>query len=524
MFPRTVMIGCVVLAVLRLVLAAAHEITPAEAELWLAAQRPAWGYFDHGPLAAWLVKLSSLAFGAHPLAVRVWAAPLMLGVTWVTWRLVFSLFGEKAAGWAVAVLNVAPWFNVAGILFLPASLAFALAVPALWLTWRALHRAGRWDWHWPAAGAVLGLSVLAAPEGLAGLLGFAVLLAVPRRWRGRLRRPGPWVALATALGVACPWIFWVAGRELLPVWSHWIEFARAWTWKAGAVQALSLVGLASPVILAGVAWTVWADAHAAVVSMRRRWAGQKWHDDPFDQKDGRVFLLAFVPAGVVLAAVVALRGGQGMGFAAVPGFAAVLLLTARWLETPFAPAAHRLAQNVTFIVASLWALAVVNSDFCRHLGTGWPYAHDPTPAWRGWRATAAVVDRAVADMARETGRPVFLMAGSAELAALLEMTTDGKSDALFAGDARDVRCQAPLRAVVDGDHALWPRADRAADGGYEGRDAVFVVEGEPAEAPGWLTAQFASVSRAGTVEIFRGEWPVRRLTFFACRGYRRPAW
>ena len=56
MFPRTVMIGCVVLAVLRLVLAAAHEITPAEAELWLAAQRPAWGYFDHGPLAAWLVK------------------------------------------------------------------------------------------------------------------------------------------------------------------------------------------------------------------------------------------------------------------------------------------------------------------------------------------------------------------------------------------------------------------------------------------------------------------------------------
>ncbi len=52
------------------------DLYPDEAQYWLWSLHPAWGYYSKPPLVAWLIALSTYAFGDGEAAVRL-AAPLL---------------------------------------------------------------------------------------------------------------------------------------------------------------------------------------------------------------------------------------------------------------------------------------------------------------------------------------------------------------------------------------------------------------------------------------------------------------
>jgi hypothetical protein len=52
---------------------------------------------------------------------------------------------------------------------------------------------------------------------------------------------------------------------------------------------------------------------------------------------------------------------------------------------------------------------------------------------------------------------------------------------------------------------------------------LFVSEVDSPPALTLLSQQFRHLERLGQVEIRRGGWPVRTLSFFACRSWRGPA-
>ncbi len=104
---------------LRLLLAAVLPLSPDEAYYFQWAQHPALGYFDHPPMIAWWMAASTAIFGDSPLALRAFA-PLSFAL--IAQRLFLwmrRMAGERQALWVVTALNVAPLFNLGGVILTP---------------------------------------------------------------------------------------------------------------------------------------------------------------------------------------------------------------------------------------------------------------------------------------------------------------------------------------------------------------------------------------------------------------------
>ena len=79
----------------------------------------------------------------------------------------------------------------------------------------------------------------------------------------------------------------------------------------------------------------------------------------------------------------------------------------------------------------------------------------------------------------------------------------------------------PARLAIDSDFSWWPGYTQEPT--WTGYDALFVSEVDSPPALTLLSQQFRHLERLGQVEIRRGGWPVRTLSFFACRSWRGPA-
>ena len=86
-FPRLFLILLAVLFVLNLFQASVTELIFDEAYYWYYAQNMAWGYFDHPPMVAFLIKISSLIFDGE-LGVRFMSTVLSAGTYIVLWLLI----------------------------------------------------------------------------------------------------------------------------------------------------------------------------------------------------------------------------------------------------------------------------------------------------------------------------------------------------------------------------------------------------------------------------------------------------
>lgn len=532
--PRPLFLGLLLLTVLRMVVANASELTPPEAELWLAARHPAAGYFSAGPWPVWMTWLGTHLAGDGPAGVRLFAPWLMLAASWLAWRLTLAMFGSAAAMWLVAILQLVPLVNVAAVRAVPGAWAFGWGVLALWWWWQALHRASRWAWQWPASGVAMGLAALSDAAGWWLAPGLLCLLALPRRWRKQLARPGPWLAWGVMLLVLSPWLVWQHGVHWLPWRTHWLgltrglEFAPFAKWLGHIVLALS------PLLLAGVVWAAWRGVEEGVQSWRRRWQGGLGADDPLGQKDGRVFLLASMVPAAVGAVIFAFMGQGALTLVALPAFATLAFLVAWWVVSPLSPVLRRLTQNATLILAAAYALVSLHPDLLRHIGLRWPYRWDPLADAVGWSALAQHLERR-ADALRpmtetaasaETPAPApFCLAGSPALAA--QVCYVGRAWLVQAAEAPvfftdGLICQPLATAAVDNDFAFWPRytaPEKAAL--FAGRDALFLHDRElTPEQRNRLQGQFEQVEDGGWIELRRGGLPVRRLSCFIARRFR----
>ncbi|WP_318310566.1 ArnT family glycosyltransferase [Flagellimonas crocea] len=86
-FPRLFLILSAVLFLLNLLQASFTELIYDEAYYWYYAQDMAWGYFDHPPMVAFLIKVSSLFFDGE-LGVRLMSCVLSAGTYLLLWSVV----------------------------------------------------------------------------------------------------------------------------------------------------------------------------------------------------------------------------------------------------------------------------------------------------------------------------------------------------------------------------------------------------------------------------------------------------
>lgn len=193
----------------RMPLAAHLELSPDEAYYWLWSKRLAMSYFDHPPMVAWMIALSTKLFGNGELAVRLPAllcgATVIFALAVTAWLLAPPEKRDGAASATALIAAVMPLTHAGSILVSPDSPAaafWAVALAALAAAVRGRESA------WYLAGAALGLALLSKYNAVCLGASMALLAVYDRDTRAQLKGPGPWLAALLSIALFMPVILW----------------------------------------------------------------------------------------------------------------------------------------------------------------------------------------------------------------------------------------------------------------------------------------------------------------------------
>lgn len=266
--PRALVLGLLALTALRLVVAARAGLVDDEAyyRLWSLDLR--FGYLDHAPMVAWLIRAGRTLVGDTALGLRLFAPVGVLLGSLLLWRMVALVEGRDTATRAALWFNAMILVGAGSVLMTPDTPAVFFWGATLWaLTELAVSRDPAW---WPVVGVMAGLDL--ASKYSAFFLGLGILLwlvstRASRRWFAAWQT---WVGGLVALLLFAPVVHWNATHD-------WASFAKQFgrtavkEWRFDTpfelvgVQIL-LVGLPMvPFVALGIgrAWRGWRDGNAA---------------------------------------------------------------------------------------------------------------------------------------------------------------------------------------------------------------------------------------------------------------------
>jgi 4-amino-4-deoxy-L-arabinose transferase-like glycosyltransferase len=208
---RTVWLILLAAVVLRLIIAARIPLVDDEAYYWAWAQRLAWGYPDHPPAIAGLIRLTTTLLGDSPLGVRTGPVLLTLGIAWLLYDLGRLMFNSQVGALAALWFQTIPLFSIGGILSFPDAPFTFFWLLAMWALWQSRAGDRRTAW-WILTGAAVGLAALSKVAAIFLAVGAAGYLAwgePERRW---WRRWEPYAAAAVAVAWIIPVLQWNAAH------------------------------------------------------------------------------------------------------------------------------------------------------------------------------------------------------------------------------------------------------------------------------------------------------------------------
>jgi len=190
------------------------ELIYDEAYYWYYAQNLDWGYFDHPPMVAFLIKLSSFFFNGE-LGVRLMSCILGIGTVALLWTIIEH---EKKKDYIVhffLLLFAMPLLNVYGFLTLPDTpllffTALFLVTYKRFLTTKSIGTA-----------IFLGLTMAALMYSKyhAVLIIFFVLLSNLKL----LKNKYAWIAVTISLLAYLPHFLWLYENDLVTIKYHLFE-------------------------------------------------------------------------------------------------------------------------------------------------------------------------------------------------------------------------------------------------------------------------------------------------------------
>jgi Dolichyl-phosphate-mannose-protein mannosyltransferase len=214
---KTVLI-VVALVALRLMGAAWTPLTFDEAYYWMWSKHLSFGYYDHPPGVALVIRLGTLIAGDTEFGVRLVSILLALPMSFAVYRTAAILFGgQRVAASATILLNVTLMAAVGTLIVTPDSPLLVASSFVLFFLAKVLE-SGRGAW-WLAVGAAIGLALLSKYTALffgAAILVWLVSVPKQRRW---LISPWPYLGAVVALAIFSPVVLWNADH-------HWVSFVK----------------------------------------------------------------------------------------------------------------------------------------------------------------------------------------------------------------------------------------------------------------------------------------------------------
>lgn len=177
-----------------------------EAQYWAWSRDFALGYATKPPLLAWIIAFTDSVCGSGEACIRAASPVFYLATSVVIYFIAEELYGEEAGFWTALTfaLLLGASFS-ARIISTDVPLLFCWAVALL--AFIKLLRGP--DWRWTIVlGVALGLGLLAKYAMAYFVLGVALAALLDRDVRVLLRRWQPWAALAVALLILSPNVYW----------------------------------------------------------------------------------------------------------------------------------------------------------------------------------------------------------------------------------------------------------------------------------------------------------------------------
>src|ERR1700685_3260759 len=245
---RNTAVAVLALVALRLLGAAWTPLTFDEAYYWMWSKYLAFGYYDHPPMVALVIRLGTMIAGDTEFGVRLVSILLSLPMSFAVYRTAAILCGgRRVAATATILLNVTMMAAVGTLIVTPDSpLLVASSFVVLYLA--KVLETGRGAW-WLAVGVAVGAALLSKYTAL--FFGPAILIwlvCVPKLRRWLL---SPWLYLGgfVALLIFSPVLLWNADH-------HWVSFlkqigrARIEDFKLGFIGELlpTQVAFATPLV------------------------------------------------------------------------------------------------------------------------------------------------------------------------------------------------------------------------------------------------------------------------------------
>jgi hypothetical protein len=202
-------LACV--ALFRLLLAGRFGLGVDESHYVMYARHPAWGYFDHPPLVAFLCALTS-RLGQGIFYIRLGPILCATASLVLVRYLALALYrDERVAFWSQILLLVMPYQQLLMVALLPDATLNLSWCAALLMVWRAVQ-AGKWR-YWILSGVFWGSALLSKYHGVLlpiCLLGYLLSSPKDRAW---LARPQPYAAALIGLILFVPNIIWNARHD-----------------------------------------------------------------------------------------------------------------------------------------------------------------------------------------------------------------------------------------------------------------------------------------------------------------------
>lgn len=445
-------------ALARLYLVRPLGLTDTEAYYAAWARFPSASYYDHPPMIAWMIGLTTRGSDS---ATAVRLGPLLCGVAFAAllYRFTRDLFTPRAGLFAVVIATSLPVVSATGFIANPEGPLMPLWVLVLW----SLHGLGvdRAAWRPLALGAAVGVAFLCKFTAVLAVPVAALYLASSSETRGWFRRPSLYLGGAVALLFAGPVIGWNLHHHWPSLQLHLVERMPVGAEGAYADHAARLaVGqfvLFHPLILPGL-------LAAAVLAARRAVSDRRY----------RLLALASVPVlGFFYAVMV--RAHDAEAHWTLVGYVPLMIAAAAWLDEVFDHRSARLARYLRACLAlsvAVLALAVVHTrstTLLRVLPAG---DGDPVNESLGWDELRA----AIALEAPRLGPGVVLASSHNVLCGhVLTETRDAPSTycvspARTAFDFLDRRTPPPGAPVLYIDSARYPGDPASLLRGYRCRD------------------------------------------------------
>ena len=371
------------LIALRAFMAAGLPLSADEAYYWLWSRYPDFGYFDHPPMIAWLIRGGTFLFGDTPFGVRFAGILFSLPASWLVWRAAaLILKDEDRAGLAALFFNLSLMVSVEMLAATPDMPSLVTSAAFVYFLARLETEAdGR---LWLGAGIAAGLGLLSKFSALflgLGTLLWLVLDARARRW---LLSPWPYLGAALALAIFVPNLVWQSQH-------HWESLAFQLGRTAGGHFSLRFLGeflaaqfgLASPVIFLLMAAGLWRASKPGEGGGRPMLAALVWVGLGYfllhalhDRVQGN-WPCYLYPALSILAADAFGREGNWRRISLLAGPVAAILLAAVYLQAQFGlvplkkdPVARLLGREfapigevVAALVKTHLAEAVLTTDY-----------------------------------------------------------------------------------------------------------------------------------------------------------------